>query len=403
MRHPTHATRLTLRNTPPPRDSLLLRYCLVKNPFTLSVSKCAWIPVSRQAQHERASRSIRARSIASTTPRAQRGFVLAATLWMMAILTIAAMYFAQRIANARSLAEQASLHSQALLDMQADRAELLYRLATTPLSLYGLGDAPSTAIALDDRVYAGTHAGELRLQDDRGLLNLNVIDDVRLDRLLNILGAPADGRAALIDALRDYIDSDDLKHLNGAEAGEYAAAGLPPPRNANLVTPYEARSIYGWSAIPSLWKNDVLARLTTTSGSWSLNPNTAPWQILATLPGMTPEGAQAIIAARKVAPLTQATQIAALTGVAVSQDPFAPGVVTFPADSVRITQQAHGMQWGWQYNVTLTPVSDFAPWRIDYFYRVALPSSDENPPVALPLPARATRDAALTQGLPPPF
>jgi general secretion pathway protein K len=319
----------------------------------------------------------------------QRGFVLAATLWMLAILTVFAIYFAGRIQHARELAQQAQTHAQALLDLDNARAEILFRLATTPFSLHGLGTSAKEAIALDDRPYLAPGDTLIRLQDNRGLLNLNIVSDDRLDRFLNVLGAPADRRAALVDALRDYIDEDDLKHLNGAEAADYAAAGLPPPRNAKLVTPMEAKNIYGWADVPELWQDNLLPRLSTTSGTFSLNPNTAPWQVLATMRDMTPEAAQAIIEARKSAPIADAGQIEALTGIRVSSDPFAADAITFPADSVRVTQQPKGMAWGWQYNVTLTPVSDTAPWRIDYSYRVELSSFDAAKQAIPLLPARA--------------
>ncbi len=331
----------------------------------------------------------------------QRGFVLAATLWMLAIMTVAAVYFAGRIQRGRELAQAAQSHAQALLDLDNARAEILFRIATTPFSVYGLGASANDAIALDDRPYLEPAGTLIRLQDNRGLLNLNVVNDDRLDRFLGVLGAPAARRAALIDALRDYIDDDDLKHLNGAEAADYAALGLPPPRNAKLVTPMEAKSVFGWGDVPALWQANLLPGLTTTSGSFSLNPNTATWQVLATMRGMTPEGAQAIIKARKIAPILNTGQIEALTGIQVSTDPFTADAITFPADSVRVTQQPKGMGWGWQYNVTLTPVSDTSPWRIDYSYRVELSSFDAAKQAMQPLPARAARTASQPESLVP--
>ncbi len=331
----------------------------------------------------------------------QRGFVLAATLWMLAILTVFAVYFAQRIQRARELTQLAATHAAALLDLSNTRAEILFRIATTPFSIYGLGTSANDAIALDDRPYLEPGDTLVRLQDNRGLLNLNLADDDRLDRFLNVLGAPATSRAALIDALRDYIDEDDLKHLNGAEATDYAAAGLPAPRNAKLVTPMEARRIYGWAAVAQLWQDNLLPRLASTSGSYSLNPNTASWQVLATMRGMTPEGALAIVQARKLAPIVNPEQIEALTGIRISTDPFQAGALAFPADSVRVTQQPKAMSWGWEYNVTLTPVSDTAPWRIDYSYRVELPSFDAARQPVRPLPARVAPTASQPGSLVP--
>ena len=43
--------------------NLLMRLSLSGIPFALSLSKCEWILVLRQAQHERLSSSIRAESI----------------------------------------------------------------------------------------------------------------------------------------------------------------------------------------------------------------------------------------------------------------------------------------------------------------------------------------------------
>ena len=327
--------------------------------------------------------------------------MLAVTLWVLAIVAVAAAYFAERMQDATRLAGQAQVRTQALVDMAGTRAEILFRLATTPISLYGLGVSAQDAIALDDRAYGGLGDTLVRLQDNRGLLNLNIASDDQLERFLNVLGIPAAQRAAMIDTLRDYVDEDNLKHLNGAEAANYAAAGLPPPRNAKLITPLEAKNIYGWKEAAPLWKDNLLASLTTTGGSYSVNPNTASWQVLATISGMTPEAAQAIVQARGSAPIVHAGQVQALTGIAVSTDPYTPGVITLPADGVRLTQQARGMQWGWQYSVRLTPASDTAPWRIDYFYRVALPSKDGGKQVTIPLPARATLPAAFPENFRP--
>jgi len=145
--------------------------------------------------------------------RQQRGFVLATTLWVLAILTVAAAYFAERMQHARQLAEQAQLRTQALVDMAGTRAEILFRLATTPISLYGLGASAQDAIALDDRAYGGLGDTLVRLQDSGGLLDLNIATDDQLERFLNVLGVPAARRAAMIDALRDYVDEDNLKRL----------------------------------------------------------------------------------------------------------------------------------------------------------------------------------------------
>ena len=97
----------------------------------------------------------------------QRGFVLAATLWMLAILAVFAVYFAERIQRAREQAQLSETHSQALLALANARAEILFRIATTPFSLYGLGPSANEAIALDDRPYLAPGDTLIRLHDNR--------------------------------------------------------------------------------------------------------------------------------------------------------------------------------------------------------------------------------------------
>ncbi len=180
----------------------------------------------------------------------QRGFVLPLTLWILAAIAIAAGAFAERMMAALDLARLSQQRIQNLVDMGNTRAEILFRLASTRMSVYGLGPTQGQAIALDDRPYQGEGHDLLRLQDDRGLINLNFATEGSLSRLLGVLGIPYEQRGRLVDTFNDYIDEDDFKRLNGAEAREYEAAGLPPPRNEKLVTPYEPRNILGWRDSP---------------------------------------------------------------------------------------------------------------------------------------------------------
>lgn len=328
--------------------------------------------------------------IARLTPlpcaRKQQGFVLVLTLWVLVIVAIAAGYFSERVARSVELAQQSKQNTRAMIDIAGTRAELLYRLGTTSLSLYGLGQS-GAAIELNNQIYHGVGDTYLRLQDGRGLLNLNVVDDDRLQRLLGLLGIPAKQRGHLIDTLRDYTDADNLHRLNGAEVEEYLARNMPPPANSNLLTPWEARRIIGWRDAPQLWQTGRLAELTTTL-SGGVNPNTAPAEVLATLPGVTEEIAQAIIAQRKISPIMHEMHLAKIVPVSAQQ--LADIIITFPDKSLRITQSAHGLPWAIQYNITLTPYGNDAPWRIDYYSRIHTVPRDEKQADIPELPPRST-------------
>ena len=321
----------------------------------------------------------------SGQPGKQHGFVLAMTLWIMVIVAIAAGYFADRVTRSVELAQQSQQNTRAIIDMAGTRAEMLYRLGTTPLTEFGLGRG-NASIALDNRPYHGLGSTLVRLQDNRGLLNLNIIDDGRLNIFLGLMGIPAEKRDRMIDTLHDYIDADKLRRLNGAEEEDYLAQNLRLPSNNRLITPWEARRIIGWRDEPQLWQNGRLADLVTTSISVGINPNTAPAEVLATLPGITEELAQKIITSRKQSPIGYATQLAELASIPAQQ--FGTQIVTLPADSIRITQSMQGLSWAIQYNITLTPNGKDAPWRTDYFSRVS--TGQRNDAEAIELPPRST-------------
>ena len=317
----------------------------------------------------------------------QRGFVLVLTLWVLVIVAIAAGYFSERVALAIELAQQSRQNTAAIIDMAGTRAEVLYRLGTSSMTEYGLSRG-STAVNLDGRPYKGLGDTVVQVQDSRGLLNLNLTDDDRMQRFLGLMGIAAERRGTLIDTLRDYIQSARTHRLNGAGDEDYAALGLALPSHRDLVTPWEAKRIIGWRDAPQLWEKDRLVTLTTTSLSLGINPNTAPAEVLATLPGVTEELAQAIITRRKIAPFTFERQITDITQVPLNL-PMGMGVIVIPSDTVRITQATQGLPWAVQFIVKLTPNGKFGPWRTDYYSRVSTPARQEAQTDIQPLPARS--------------
>lgn len=307
----------------------------------------------------------------------QRGFVLAATLWVLAIFALVAGYFAAQVIDALDLAYGAARQAQARLAMEGVRAEALFRLAVTPMSEYGLGTVPKQAVALDGRAYQAAPGILIEFQDARGLLSLNALDETQLRRLLGVLGVPADRRSRLIDTLLDYIDNNNLRRLNGAEDQDYRAAGLPPPADEKLRTPAELRRVMGWSDEAVLWQDGRLLDLVDCSPISGINPNTARPEILATLPGVTPAAAHKVIEQRARNLVGGPGELAQL--VQTSATSLGMRVINLPAESVRITQRAAEAGWQLRYNVTLTPFGDRAPWQVDYSYRLPL-NTDPDPP-----------------------
>jgi general secretion pathway protein K len=67
-----------------------------------------------------------------------------------------------------------------------------------------------------------------------------------LRRLFTSAGIRDDAASALVDAIGDWRDADDLKRLNGAEADDYRSAGYPyGPRNAAFESVDELGQVLG--------------------------------------------------------------------------------------------------------------------------------------------------------------
>jgi len=302
--------------------------------------------------------------------------VLVLTLWVLAAVAIAAGFFGERVQASLRLAAAGRDLAQAQVALANAQAEVLFRLGTTPMSPWGLGDRPDTVL-LDGRPYAES-GGIVELQDAAGLVNLNAFTDAAMGGFLATMGVPADRHAMLIDTLRDYVDADELRRLNGAESAQYTALGRPDlPRNAPLLSPPELRDVAGWAEQSSLWRAGGVLDFVTTEGSPRLNPNTAPWQVLTALPGVTPAVAQLVIARRELQPV-DAAWIDRLLGTQF--DTMLSPLQTFPSNMVRVTQRSPGLPWMLRYNVELTPNGNTAPWKISFFYRLeAAPPESERP------------------------
>jgi DNA uptake protein ComE-like DNA-binding protein/type II secretory pathway pseudopilin PulG len=320
--------------------------------------------------------------------RQQHGFVLVLTLTVMVIVSIAAAYFSEQVGGMVESAQLARQNTQTLIDLASTRADITYRLATTTLTVNGLGRG-NTVMALDNSAYQGAGGTMVRLQDTRGLLNLNQTPDDRLQRFLGLLGVPAEKRGNLVATLRDYTEPGKLERLNGAKAPQYLAQGLAPPSSNNLLTPWEARRIIGWRDTPELWLDNKFFDLTSTATVVGLNPNTAPPDVLMTLPGITNDMAQSLVQLRQQSPFMHVGQFAALAGI--PEQLLDMQIFVLPGDTLRITQSAPGLNWGVQFSLTLTPNNEQHPWRIDYFSRVPIPTvgTQQALPPPLPLPPRS--------------
>jgi len=72
------------------------------------------------------------------TDRSQQGFILAATLWLIAFITVAAAYIAQWADTARQQVFDQKQDVQADIEFQGTLATLLYLVNTRTTNEYGI-------------------------------------------------------------------------------------------------------------------------------------------------------------------------------------------------------------------------------------------------------------------------
>ena len=231
----------------------------------------------------------------------ERGVALALVLWLIVLLgaTAATVVGSTRSAlnvlvNARArtaaryAAESGIVAGAALLQQRLIAA---YTPAQQVLALTG-GDR--TFANLKD-VPLGSARFGVALTNASGLLDLNQAESAALLGLFSQFTSPA-AAGAVVDALLDWRDGDDLIRPQGAENDSYRRAGSPYlPRNAPLNRLDELRRVQG--VTEALWL--AVAPYVTVDGDLLLDVNAAPEAVLAAVPGIGPTGARSLISHRK--------------------------------------------------------------------------------------------------------
>lgn len=329
------------------------------------------------------------------SPRRQRGFVLAVTLWILAgiavIVGLVTLWALDAVRNAAS--ERQRTEDQ--IAIQGTRDTLIYLAATREQTRAGLPVQPMSAderairslddmggfrtdprggeLRLDSRPYFGLAGTRFALQDEAGLLQLVIPVPSTLDRFLVSQGVRGDDVPRLRDALLDYTDPDSLRRLNGAEAREYERASRPPPPNRRLLLPVEAGSVLGWEKLPQALR-ERLPELATTFNAGAVNLNTMPESLLSTwIPGC-PANCKALVARRDALPFRFGREVELLLGIRLPGDSLID-YRFLGSDTLRLTL------WGrsgaaQRIHVRFTPLADQrGPWSILAAYPVPRPAN----------------------------
>jgi len=176
-------------------------------------------------------------------PHRQRGIALIIVLWLLVLLTVIAASHARIIRTETRLAAN---------HVEAGRARSMAEAGTYHAIMEMLVSENTQRWPVNGSInrirYEDGHVA-IAIRDARGLVDINSASAAVLDTVLAGAGMEQQGqRQALVDAILDWRDRDNLKHLNGAEDDDYRRAGLSwAARDGDFSSIEEFRYVLGMS------------------------------------------------------------------------------------------------------------------------------------------------------------
>jgi hypothetical protein len=161
----------------------------------------------------------------------------------------------------------------------------------------------------------------------------------------------------------------------------------------------QIRGVLGWTTLLTPVQAAQFESALVAEGEGTLNPNAAPASVLAATLGIPRPVADVIVERRQqgfIADLSEITRVSPLP-----QGLLALALNPVPSATIRLTLFDSANGYGQRLQVTLTPQSDLAPWKVDYLSIHSAPNVGElaRSAAAFPDPASFTRsDVARPPG-----
>ena len=215
-----------------------------------------------------------------TTGR-QRGIALVIVLWLIVLLTVIGSSHARNAHIETRLAFNQIDVARAKAMAEAGINHAILELFNSNLTERWRFDGSLNTLTFEH----GTVAVNIR--DASGLLDLNTTSAIQLDAVLAATDIDDNARVELTDAILDWRDEDNLRHLHGAEDSDYKHAGFVwGARDGAFASVDELRYVLGMT-------NELFTQLapylTVFSGSSEVNLQYAPAWLYTALTGTSSE------------------------------------------------------------------------------------------------------------------
>src|SRR5271170_4905708 len=165
----------------------------------------------------------------------QRGVAIVIVLWVIMVLSLLISGFAFTMHVETQIASYARKELKAEMlarsGIEVAKMQLLLHQQSAADAGY---DALNQDWATNEDLYVNHELGEgvfnVKITDEESKMPINTASEVQLQRLMTLLNVdPSDGDI-VVDSILDWIDTDDLTRLNGAETDYYMS--LSPPYRA---------------------------------------------------------------------------------------------------------------------------------------------------------------------------
>ena len=231
----------------------------------------------------------------------ERGFVIVAVLWLVAALAALAVIFSAYLSSsARAIAlNDSALETEALVS------------AGVELTAYQLRLAREDARPSQGSFRARLNGSELAVTflTEAARVDLNAAPKELLANLLTVLGAAQDDARQFADRIVGWRTKATPERVGNEDALYLAAGRSYTPRQAPFAHVNELGLVLG---LPPALVERALPFVTVFSGAPGVDPLSAPPEVIAALPGMTPLSLKQFLSDRAALPSDPAAIAAAL-------------------------------------------------------------------------------------------
>jgi general secretion pathway protein K len=236
--------------------------------------------------------------------RGNRGVALLLVLWALVLLGTLALAFSWSMRTEAMAARNGIDETRAYFQARTGVNRAIVLLASLPAD-----NVLAAAIAGRD----GDASYEVRVVSESGKVDVNLVNEEILLEILKKGGLPEEEAESVRDAILDWRDEDDVARPRGAERPEYEQRTEPvTPRNGKIRSVEELSYVKG---VTKEFHRTFLSRVFTVHGnSAQVNFLRAPEIVLRSLPGVSAEAAERIVARRAEEPPISAADLAAMVG-----------------------------------------------------------------------------------------